>query len=136
MKPIFADTSFYAACLSPRDAHHAKAVDLSANSRAVVLTTEFIVVELVNSFSRTAGRATVTKFVSSLRKDRDTIIVAASSEMIQRGFELFSRRSDKEWSLTDCISFVVMQDYGVTDALTSDGHFEQAGFKALLTART
>jgi predicted nucleic acid-binding protein len=51
---------------------------------------------------------------------------------LQRGFDLFSQRPDKEWSLTDCISFVVMQDYGVTDALTSDGDFEQAGFTKLM----
>jgi uncharacterized protein len=41
-------------------------------------------------------------------------------------------RRDKEWSLTDCISFVVMKERGLTEALTADHHFEQAGFKALL----
>jgi predicted nucleic acid-binding protein len=51
---------------------------------------------------------------------------------LQRGFDLFSKRPDKEWSLTDCISFVVMQEHGVTDALTTDRHFAQAGFTMLL----
>jgi hypothetical protein len=51
---------------------------------------------------------------------------------LQRGLDLFAGRSDKNWSLTDCISFVVMQDEGLTEALTGDSHFEQAGFKALL----
>lgn len=132
MKPIFADTSFYAACLMPRDDHHLKAVGLSENNRSTILTTEFIIVELVNFFSKTTGRAIVTDFVRSVRDDPDTVIVPATSELMQRGFELFSRRPDKEWSLTDCISFVVMEEHGVTEALTSDGDFEQAGFTRLL----
>ncbi len=52
--------------------------------------------------------------------------------LLDRGFELFSRRADKEWSLTDCTSFVVMREEGLTDALTTDHHFEQAGFSVLL----
>ena len=132
MKPIFADTSFYAACLMPRDAHHTRAVELSQDNRATIITTEFVIVELVNFFAGTNGRATVTNFVRALRNDPDTIIVPAASELMERGFELFSRRPDKEWSLTDCISFVVMEEHDVTEALTSDGDFEQAGFKVLL----
>jgi predicted nucleic acid-binding protein len=132
VKPIFGDTSFYAACLMPRDAHHAQAVGLSQNNRATILTTEFVIVELVNFFSGTNGRSTVADFVTSLRSDPDTIVIPAMSELLQRGFELFSRRPDKEWSLTDCISFVVMEEHGVSEALTSDQDFEQAGFTALL----
>ena len=132
MKPVFADTSFYAACLMPRDAHNAVAVRHSENSRSTILTTEFVIIELVNFFSKTNGRAIVADFIKSLRNDPDTIIVLASSELVRQGFELFLRRLDKEWSLTDCISFVVMDKHGVTEALTSDGHFEQAGFVKLL----
>ena len=58
--------------------------------------------------------------------------VRATSELIQRGRKLYRERADKEWPLTDCISFVVMQDHGLSEALTADHHFEQAGFKALL----
>ena len=56
-----------------------------------------------------------------------------SAELFDRGCELYTSRSDKEWSLTDCISFVVMKERGLTDALTPDRHFEQAGFKVLLS---
>jgi hypothetical protein len=134
VKPVFADTSFYAAFLSQRDVHHAAAVDLSANNRAKIVTTDFVVVELVNSFSQAAGRASVTDFVRLLRSDPNTTIVSASSDLMQLGFDLFTRRPDKEWSLTDCISFVVMEEHGITDALSSDRDFEQAGFVALLRA--
>lgn len=116
----------------PPDADHTKAVSYSENNRSTILTTEFVIVELVNFFSRTNGRATVTDFVRSLRSDPDTIIVPASSELVQQGFDLFSRRPDKKWSLTDCISFVVTEEHGATEALTSDGDFEQAGFRVLL----
>lgn len=59
-------------------------------------------------------------------------VVRATSELIQRGRRLYRERADKEWPLTDCISFVVMQEQGLLEALTADHHFEQAGFKALL----
>jgi len=61
-----------------------------------------------------------------------TQIVPLDSRLLQRGLDLFAGRHDKNWSLTDCISFVVMQDEDLTEALTGDSHFEQAGFKALL----
>jgi hypothetical protein len=56
----------------------------------------------------------------------------ASSQMLELGLDLYGSRKDKQWELTDCISFRVMQDHGITDALTADRHFEQAGFRALL----
>jgi len=62
-----------------------------------------------------------------------TLKLSPSPELFDRGCELYTSRSDKEWSLTDCISFVVMKERGLTDALTPDRHFEQAGFKILLS---
>jgi uncharacterized protein len=108
VKPVFADTSFYAAVLGPRDALHAQAVNLSQTRKRRILTTEFVIVELANLFSRVPVRSTFVEFVTYVRSHPQTTIVPASSELVQRGFELFSRRPDKEWSLTDCISFVVM----------------------------
>ena len=59
-------------------------------------------------------------------------IVSPSLDLFEQGVELFAHRPDKQWSLTDCISFVVMQDRGLTEALTANHHFEQAGFVAML----
>jgi len=67
-----------------------------------------------------------------LQKDPEVTIVPASADLWQRGVALFASRPDKDWSLTDCISFVVMQERGIADGLTADHHFEQAGFVALL----
>lgn len=118
--------------LSPRDERHAEAVRFSRHKKRSVLTTEFIVVELANFFAQVADRTTFVEFVRYLRGHRNTTIIPASSDLVDRGFDLFARRLDKERSLTDCTSFVVMAEHGVTEALTSDGDFEQAGFAALL----
>jgi len=59
-------------------------------------------------------------------------VIPASSELFEAGLELYRSRADKQWSMTDCISFVVMRREGITDALTADRRFEQAGFHVLL----
>jgi len=59
-------------------------------------------------------------------------VIATDSDLIHSGLQLFQSRQDKEWGLVDCTSFIIMQDRGLTEALTSDEHFEQAGFVALL----
>lgn len=68
----------------------------------------------------------------ALSRDERIQIVRLTPELLERGVALFRSRADKDWPLTDCISFVVMQEHGLTEALTADQHFEQAGFKALL----
>jgi len=69
---------------------------------------------------------------SRWRTDQSLTIVEANHELFEHGLDLFGNRPDKSWSLTDCISFVVMQAHGLTEALTADHHFEQAGFVRLL----
>ena len=69
---------------------------------------------------------------SQLQSDPDILILPATQELFMAGFEFFSKRSDKEWSLTDCISFVVMEQNNLKEALTADHHFRQAGFRILL----
>jgi hypothetical protein len=72
------------------------------------------------------------RLVETLRADPACTIVPPSPELFNAGLSLYAERSDKGWTLTDCISFVVMQQYGITEALTGDRHFEQAGFTPLL----
>lgn len=72
------------------------------------------------------------KFYDRLRVRDDVIIVRCGDDLFEQGINLFRKRPDKEWSLTDCISFVVMQQHNVSEALTADHHFEQAGFAAIL----
>ena len=69
--------------------------------------------------------------LARLRAEPEAEVIPPEAALFDRGCELYATRSDKNWSLTDCISFVVMKERGLTDALTADRHFEQAGFKAL-----
>ena len=132
MKAVFADTSYYAAVLSPRDAAHEASVRWSQSSFGQVITTEFVLVELGNALSATPRREAYPAFVAFLQDDPDTVVIQASGDLFRAGLDLYARRPDKQRSVTDCISFVVMKQHGVTEALTADHHFEQAGFTALL----
>lgn len=132
MNAFFADTSFYISAISPRDELHAQAVSLIGTLQCNVITTEYVLVELGSYFSRALGRSAFVELVRRIEIDPQTEIVWVTDELFREGFDLFSRRPDKDWSLTDCISFVVMNDRNLTKALTSDHHFSQAGFEALL----
>jgi predicted nucleic acid-binding protein len=75
------------------------------------------------------------EFHRELRHDPKVMILPSDNQLFQKGVHLYASRPDKEWSLTDCISFVVMTQQRLTEALTGDRHFEQAGFRALLLSR-
>jgi hypothetical protein len=132
MKPIFADTSYYIALLSETDVRHGTAVEWSERIFGRQVVTEYVLVELGSAFSKVRDRPLYVPFVEHLLADKDTEFVAASDELFRRGRVLFGKRLDKAWSLVDCISFVVMRQRRLGEALTTDHHFEQAGFKALL----
>lgn len=132
MKRIFADTSFYLAILFADDSLHARAVRWRTATDQPLITTEFVLVELVDAMSAEHLRDLAVSAIETLRDDPLVQIVPVSTELFDAGLDLFSQRRDKRWSLTDCISFVVMTRNDVREALTADHHFEQAGFVALL----
>lgn len=131
MRPVFADTSFFVAFLSPRDVRHEVAAEMMDTLPRSLLTTSWVIVEVGNFICRTPQRTLFMPFVESLQLDSDVEIVPPDAGLLDEGINLYGRRSDKRWSLTDCISFVVMGRHGITDALTADRHFEQAGFNLL-----
>jgi len=132
LKSVFADTSYYVALMSVHDRHHEQAVNFLRNYHGLVMTTDFVIVEIGNFFHRITDRPYFLSLADSLVEDRNSIIVEASRPLLEQGIDLFRSRSDKDWSLTDCISFIVMKEQGITEALTADRHFEQAGFVPLL----
>lgn len=77
-------------------------------------------------------RALAVAFLRRVRANPHLEVVAVDHELFARAVTFYTSRADKEWGLTDCISFVVMQDRGITEALSADVHFVQAGFRALL----
>ena len=97
-----------------------------------IVTTEWVLTEVGDALSMPAKRWFFLDLLRNIRNNPQAVIVEATHQLFARGVELYEKRSDKEWSLTDCISFVVMEDHGVHEALTGDHHFEQAGFVALL----
>ena len=132
MRAVFADTFFYLALLNVDDPAHRLAVSESRIPRGIV-TSEFILLELGNACARAEDHADFLALVAGIRASPRMKIVQLDSQLLDRGLKLMAERPDKDWSLTDCVSFVIMQDAGIRDALTGDRHFEQAGFSALLT---
>jgi hypothetical protein len=131
MNVVFADTFFFLALLNERDEAHARALQFEAIA-APLVTTAWILTEVGDAFSAPENRPAFLRLLETLRESPDARIIAPTPELFERGVKMFRQRPDKEWSLTDCISFVAMRDENVVDALTGDRHFEQAGFRALL----
>ena len=132
MKRIFADTAYFVALVEKRDHLHRQATELEKHPPGQLLTTEWVLTEAADSLAEPRTRDKFIRVLDDLRMRTDVEIIPVSHEHFQRGCELYAKRSDKYWSLTDCISFVVMWENGIDTALTSDEHFEQAGFQRLM----
>jgi len=132
MKSVFADTFHFLALLKDDDPCHARAVTLHRAPWHKMVTTDCVLLETGDACCDPSDHGDFLALYESLPKDPRVQIVRLTSELLERGVTLFRSRADKDWPLTDCISFVVMQDHGLTEALTADQQFEQAGFKALL----
>ena len=133
MTPIFVDTFYLLALVNPDDDAHGRITKISTGLSAPLVTTAWVLTEFGDALSGSAeSRAKFAAILDALTGDPTVTIVDATPELFARGIELYRHRSDKSWPLTDCISFVVMKDHGIRNALTGDRHFEQAGFKALM----
>ena len=132
MKVVFADTVYFLALLNPADQFHGLARALSLQPLGPLLSTEFVLTEVGNGLSHPDNRPRFARLLELLRTQADVEVVPASSALFRQGCALHAQRPDKAWSVTDCISFVVMKERGIGDALTADHHFEQAGFKVLM----
>jgi uncharacterized protein len=132
MKDVFADTFYFIALLSPSDAAHNLAKKLTTSRSSKLVTTAWVLTELANSLSQRNTRDGFVRTLKALRSNPTTLITGPEQRLYDAGIELYQARPDKDWSLTDCISFVVMEERGILEALTGDHHFEQAGFRALL----
>ncbi len=136
MKPeLFLDTAYALALSSPHDIFHERAIHLAEEVEAAgvrLVTTRAVMMEIANAFSKLRRRRAGIELLDALEADPGLEIVPLSEQLYARAWQLFRERPDKEWGLTDCVSFVVMQDRGLTEALTGDEHFRQAGFQVLM----
>ena len=132
--PVFADTGFWIARLSPQDQLHRAAREAgSLVGKAPIVTTELVLAEVLNTLSGRGAfiRSRAVRLIETLRGDQQVEIIP-SSTWFDEALSLYRERSDKSWSLTDCMSFAIMRRRGIEVALAHDHHFVQAGFTALL----
>jgi predicted nucleic acid-binding protein len=135
MNAVFADSYYFLALLNRRDQAHKQCLTYSQSSIQPVMTTDWVLMEVGDALRHGPDRAAFMALLQDLEDDPDSTVVPADQGLLDQAIELFGSRPDKEWSLTDCTSFVVMQQNGLTQALTADHHFEQAGFSPLFTIR-
>ena len=135
---VFLDTAFAIALSVATDEHHKRAEELADQLEAAathLVTTRAVLLEIGNALSKQRYRPAAVELLTAMEQDGQVEIVPLSEELYERAFELFCHRLDKEWGFVDCVLFIVMQERGLTAALTTDEHFEQAGFRALLRGR-
>lgn len=131
-KGTFLDTSYILALFNAGDAYHQRAAVASKEVQPPYVTTEAVLVEVGNAFSGQQWRAVGAKTIRALQADPRVEVVSVDTALFERALHLYGTRPDKEWGMTDCISFVVMRERGMRLALTTDKHFVQAGFVKLL----
>ncbi|NUN96710.1 MAG: type II toxin-antitoxin system VapC family toxin [Candidatus Omnitrophica bacterium] len=129
---VFADTFYFLALTSKKDKAHARALEYSEVAGLATLTTAWVLAELANALADPPLRDSFARLLARIMNNPNCTVVPASGDLFDRGMDLYLSRRDKSWSLTDCISFLVMEELDVHEALTGDRHFEQAGFTALL----
>lgn len=135
MNSVFADTGYWIALVNPRDILRTKAARVSKSlGNARIVTSELVLTELLNAFASkgSALRRLACEMVLSIRNDPGVEVIGMTSSGFDHARDLYCSRPDKEWSVTDCASFQIMEAKGISDALAADHHFEQAGFRALL----
>ncbi len=135
MRVVFADTGYWVALLNPLDDLHNKATELSKSLNPVhIVTSEMVLTEVLNDFSKRGDylRKVATQLIDRINENPNITLVSQTSEQFNQGLELYKNRLDKNWSLTDCVSFKIMEQMGIYEALAYDKHFEQVGFRALL----
>lgn len=132
---LFADTYFFIARLWHRDPFHHKAIAWERHLLAhqlKVVTIEAVLWEFLNAFSPRATRAQAIRAYRAVYSEPSIAVIGFEAALTRAAVLLYENRGDKDWSVTDCLSFVVMNDHGLGEALTTDHHFLQAGFDALL----
>lgn len=135
MRVVFADTGYWIATLDPGDGLHEKAQVVTEQMRPIqILTTDMVLVELLTSMSRRGeyNRRLAAETVRALMTSPDVEVVEQTRAQFEAAVARYAFRLDQQWSVTDCASFLLMEERYVKEALAYDRHFEQAGFVALL----
>ncbi len=135
MTKVFLDSAYLIALVSTSDKFHLKANQLSRwliDSQVEIVTTRAVLLEVGNALSKERYRHIAVELLSRIERNINIEIVPLSERLYTEAVALFKSRSDKEWGLVDCVSYVAMTEQGITQVLTSDKHFKQMGFEAML----
>jgi len=133
MNAVFGDSYYFIALLNEHDAGHEKAIALAGILDQKLITSTWVLVELADAFRRSSNKSRVGELIQTLRDDSECSILDPTPQQFSDGLRLYLARGDKPWSLTDCISFSIMRELDIHEALTADKDFEQAGLKRLLS---
>lgn len=129
---MFLDTSGLLCLLSVREIHHQHAKELFTNSKASVSHT-YVIAELIAlATARGMPRKIVLEFITCLADVPEVELISVDKELHRQAMELLWNRLDKSYSLCDAVSFILMREKGISEALTTDHHFAQERFKNLL----
>lgn len=131
---VFVDTSAFLAIENHRDAHHEEALALRkrvVEAGGLLVTSDYVLDESYTIIRHRAGHRIAVDFGEEVRISRSVRIEHVTLEVIDRGRAIFKRFEDKDFSFTDCTSFILMRRLGLREALAFDGHFAQAGFVEL-----
>jgi len=131
MHAYFVDTAHWLALVSPRDSWNSTAKKLAASLAGRFVTSDFVLLEVADGLAAHGAAREAVRIADFVREKADIHLVEASPDVLKKAWDLYKRRANMSWSLTDCTSFVIMEQMGISEALTPDRHFEQAGFVAL-----
>lgn len=131
MNASFVDTFYFVALILPGDEAHDSVHQFTEAYDGPLVTTRWVLAEAGNALAR-HDRQPFLSMVELILADPSWDVLSVNDPQFNAGLDLYRQRPDKAWSLVDCISFAVMTGRGLTDALTADRHFEQAGFNAVL----
>ena len=134
-REVFADTSALYALVDRRDAHHVRAAALAGEMGRAgrrMVTTDYVIAETLNLAVARRGRHVADRALDLVSHSRGIRIEWIGTERFAETKAFFRKHADHDYSFTDCTSFVVMRELKIADALTTDGHFAEAGFRPLL----
>lgn len=127
-----ADAALFIAVLNRRDRFHSWASNYYGETRDGLVVPFPVLLEVGNYFGESASRSQVIDFLRRIQEDPRVDCVPLNEVLLRAGMDFYAARPDKEWGLTDCISFVLMNKMGINEAVTTDHHFEQAGFTIMM----
>lgn len=128
---VFVDAFAWIASINKNDNYHEISLSILENlikEKTKLITTNYVLIETINALSNTGFRKSVIEFINKIENSQSVSIVKITDEIYNNAWNIYKKRLDKDWRITDCTSFEVMHRFKINKAFTNDNHFEQAGY--------